>query len=117
MAQDERQCAHIQCQRSCCFPFSFLLLTANPKELTLEKQDQSNNTVAEMELMYNNEPTGLFLHDDGLHGDFLADDGVFGFIQSIPPRNLNPGMLNLGVRGTDIEGNQSPTYPLLAISE
>ncbi len=68
-----------------------------------------------VELLYENEETGLFLYDDGAHGDYGPDDSIFGLEIPFPPDVISPTVLHLGIRATDMEGNQSRTYPFVKV--
>ncbi len=69
--------------------------------------------IQSVELTAGDQPTGIFLLDDGAHGDFGAGDGVYGITLDIPPGAIAPSIIPIGIKATDIEGNIGFTVPYL----
>ncbi len=78
---------------------------------------QGIEDIQRLEVLYNGEPTGILLHDDGLHGDFESQDGVFGFRIYFPQGELEgmSGIYLLELVATDNAGNTSLPWPYLTI--
>lgn len=70
-----------------------------------------------VELLYSGLPTGILLEDDGIHGDMGPGDSVYGVQLTVDVRVLDPFVHLLGILATDIEGNQSKSFPTLVSSE
>ncbi len=61
-------------------------------------------------------PTSLFLNDDGINGDAIADDGLYTFKTSIPAL-MPEGQYLLEVKARDKHGRYSQPWPYLNIGE
>lgn len=70
-----------------------------------------------VEIFFGGEPTGVMLLDDGEHGDFGAEDGLFGLTMEVPERSLPPADYLLELAARDHHGNQSDLWPYLTIHE
>ena len=78
----------------------------------------TQNDVSTVEVYYEGSPTGLLLYDDGIHGDFGANDGVYGLTM-----NFGAGVLAgtggisipLEIVATDQDGNRSTAWPYLTV--
>ncbi len=70
--------------------------------------------IAEVQLYYGILPTGIFLHDDGEHGDFAAGDGTFGAQFNMAPGAPADEYL-LNIIATDNAGHMSDIWPYLVI--
>ncbi|MCD4653355.1 lamin tail domain-containing protein, partial [bacterium] len=56
------------------------------------------------------------LYDDGLHSDFSANDGIFGFEMSAPPSiGTGPFRLQMRIHAVDSHGYYSHVWPLLTV--
>jgi len=56
------------------------------------------------------------LFDDGLHGDFGSNDGIFGFeLASLPAIETGPVRLQLRIHSIDSHGYSSHVWPLLTV--
>jgi hypothetical protein len=77
---------------------------------------QGPGNIAQVELYFNQRPTGVTLFDDGRHGDFAANDSVFGIQFDIDPGSLPAGQYLLELVATDRDGNQSDMWPYLTIN-
>jgi hypothetical protein len=79
-------------------------------------QDPSGGSEpASVELAYQGEPVGLFLEDDGQHGDFEAGDGVYGLTLELGP-GVPAGEYLLELIVRDTAGNVT-IWPYLEIGE
>jgi len=67
-----------------------------------------------VELLYAGLNTGLYLHDDGLDGDWAAGD-LIHTIRFVGVRDLPVGSYLLGAIATDCTGKTSTAYPYLAV--
>ncbi len=72
--------------------------------------------VARVEIYYQGLATGVLLLDDGAHGDFAADDGVFGFAAPVGS-GLPPSRFLLEIVAQDASGNYSLHWPYLSSLE
>jgi len=70
-----------------------------------------------VEIYFEGEPTGVFLHDDGNSGDFEAGDSLFGISIEIPPKTVTPGDYQLELRAHDFMDNYSDLWPYLTIHD
>lgn len=70
-----------------------------------------------VEIFFGGEPTGVMLMDDGQHGDFGAEDGLFGLTMEVPERSVPPADYLLELAARDQHGNQSDLWPYLTIHE
>ncbi|MBN2053408.1 M1 family metallopeptidase [bacterium] len=72
---------------------------------------------AGLELMLGDDPTGLFLGDDGEHGDFDAGDGIFGLVLDFPPGVLSDaaGTWPIGIQSSDGFGFSRAAWPALEV--
>lgn len=74
------------------------------------------STVTEVEVYFNQQPTGVFLQDDGLSGDFAANDSVYGFTAPVPPGNgLVASQILLELKAKNQAGGESDLWPYLTI--
>jgi hypothetical protein len=65
-----------------------------------------------VELLIEGYPTGIYLQDDGLNGDFGAGNGVYGARIELPS-GVPAHQYRIGLAVVDIEGNLSTFWPLL----
>ncbi|MBN1552472.1 hypothetical protein JW979_13440 [bacterium] len=75
----------------------------------------SSTPVEYVEIYWEGSPTGAYLYDDGLHGDFGAGDELWGFTMEIDPSVLPSGEYLLELRARDQNGNFSDIWPYLTI--
>lgn len=68
------------------------------------------------EIYFQGAPAGIYLFDDGKHGDLEADDMVFGLTYHIPP-GLSGSNTLLEVIATDGSGRSSAAFPYLAVTK
>ncbi len=68
--------------------------------------------IGRVELLVEGYPTGIFLQDDGLNGDFGAGNGVYGARIDLP-EGVPANQYRIGVAVVDIEGNVSTFWPML----
>ncbi len=71
--------------------------------------------VVKVEIYYQGMPTGVLLYDDGQHGDFGANDQVWGFVAEVPPNTVPAGEYLLELKAFDAENNESDLWPYLTI--
>ena len=73
--------------------------------------------IQSLELYFNDSPVGIYLMDDGAHGDFSAADSIFGFDIWLTPADLQgaAGSYLFQLVATDFSGNQSDIWPNLTI--
>ncbi len=71
--------------------------------------------VREVEIFYQGEPTGVFLRDDGLNGDFDANDQIWGIILSFDSYQVPPNQYRFEIQAIDDAGNCSGLWPYLNI--
>jgi len=73
--------------------------------------------IERVELMVSGIPTEFYFFDDGLHGDFARDDGVYGVRLHFHPLDLQgaAGRYLLEIRAKDYSGNYSNIWPYLTI--
>jgi hypothetical protein len=73
------------------------------------------NDVAVVRLLAGGQPTGIVLRDDGAHGDFAPNDGVYGYTAPFRPGELAGavGTYLLEIQAEDAEGNRSEIWPYL----
>ncbi len=64
-------------------------------------------------------PSGIYLKDDGLSGDFAASDQVFGMQMNFTSASLQgaSGQYIIELVATDYSGNKSNLWPYLVISQ
>jgi hypothetical protein len=74
-----------------------------------------DNDIDTVEIYYEGQPTGVFLQDDGLNGDFEKDDGLFGILLDIPSEKVTPGHYVLELKAQDRMGNMSGLWPYLEV--
>ena len=70
----------------------------------------------EVELTYQDIPTGLYLNDDGMDGDETADDGRYAITLNIPGGVLNPASYNFGIVARNDDGTISDRWPRLQVN-
>ena len=76
----------------------------------------NNIPIDKVELYYQGLPTGVYLNDSGIYGDWQAGDNIFTFTYYIPENSgLEPGIFLFELKATDIEGNSSDIWPYLSI--
>ncbi len=71
------------------------------------------NHIAKVEITYMNQPTGIELIDDGLHGDLEKEDGYYGllfFYEKLETQS--PVEVDIGIESTDIDGITSSPWPI-----
>ena len=73
------------------------------------------NDISSVEIFFSGEPTGLFLHDDGLDGDAVRGDGVFTFFMRLLPGTFTKGHYLIEIIATDSSGLQSDMWPYLSV--
>ncbi len=74
--------------------------------------------ISTVEIYWAGEPTGGYLYDDGRHGDFGANDGLYAISATLGP--LSPssrGAYQFELVATDRAGNQSFAWPYLHVLE
>lgn len=69
--------------------------------------------LSEVEIGLGGTGAGIYLYDDGAHGDFLPGDGIYGLEIPLPPTTPS-GMFILEVMATDVM--QKPVWPYLIVS-
>ncbi|MBN2057076.1 right-handed parallel beta-helix repeat-containing protein [bacterium] len=84
--------------------------------LALATHPQGNQAITQVELQYEGVNTGVFLLDDGAHGDFAAGDGVYGMSLDITPGSVPGGMYLFQIVARDSSGRHSDTWPYLTIN-
>ncbi|MBN1355193.1 hypothetical protein JXA40_02870 [bacterium] len=72
-------------------------------------------SVEQVEIYWDGDPTGVFLHDDGMHGDFGSGDELWGFSLRIDPFALTGGDYLLELRAMDSNGIYSDLWPYLTV--
>lgn len=70
-----------------------------------------------VELLFNGQSTGIFLLDDGAHGDLGEGDGMYAVHFEIPPNVIGPMSLLLEIEAIDINSYRSQARPVLGINE
>jgi hypothetical protein len=86
------------------------LQTGNPGALTLlawVTDPDGPEDIAAVELLYQDQPTGLTLHDDGLLGDRTPGDGVFTLALDLPQLPPVPAPLEFSLRARDHDGAEA----------
>ncbi|MBN1356861.1 VCBS repeat-containing protein [bacterium] len=76
--------------------------------------DQQGDT-RQVELYYYGTPLGVFLYDDGMHGDFSAGDGLYALKLPIGPGDLPKGKYLIELVATDTAGHKSFSWPYLHV--
>jgi len=76
--------------------------------------EDSDNMVTEVQIYFGVLPTGIFLYDDGEHGDFNAGDHIYGQTFDIQP-GAPAGQYLLTILATDEAGNVSDPWPYFKI--
>jgi hypothetical protein len=71
------------------------------------------NDVSGVELLVNDQPTGLLLNDSGGGGDAIGGDGVWTLQNS--GLSLPPGRYLIGMRAVDSQGAVSDTWPYFTV--
>jgi len=75
----------------------------------------SDSNVASVEIYWDGNPTGVYLRDDGLNGDFGPGDNLWGITFPIDPMSVPTGEYLLELRARDDIGNLSDLWPYLTI--
>lgn len=70
-----------------------------------------------VEIYFEGQPTGVFLKDDGMNGDFERSDGLFGILFDIPSEQVAPGTYVLELKAQDRMGNMSGLWPYLTVAD
>jgi hypothetical protein len=70
--------------------------------------------ITEVQIYFGLLPTGIFLYDDGRHGDFAAGDDLYGQSFDVPP-GAPPGEHLLSIIATNELGVMSEAWPYLII--
>jgi hypothetical protein len=81
--------------------------------LALILDEHGQPPVSRVELLIGGLPTGVVLADDGLHGDFQAGDGLWGFQTLFAPGASPAGRFLLELQTTDVLGMTGPRFPYL----
>jgi hypothetical protein len=68
-----------------------------------------------VEMYWEGEPTGVYLYDDGAHGDFGVDDSLWGISFDIDPLTFPEGQYLIELRARDVDGNFSDIWPYLTV--
>lgn len=85
------------------------------KLLVYALNPSGDSAIRSVELCYNRLPLGVYLTDDGLNGDYGADDGIYGIELDVPV-GAPPGSYLLEVRVEDSRGEVA-WWPYLQIDE
>ena len=73
-----------------------------------------SEAVEHVEVLYNGQPTGIVLNDDGARGDETVGDSMFTCALELPPGTVEPGgSYPLEMVARDVNGNESTPWPLL----
>lgn len=92
---------------------SYVSATSGGTWLTDAYIPDPNREITAVEILYGGVPTGLELHDDGLHGDFAVGDSIFGSSIPLPgPLPVIPDIL-FELQATNIHGERSDKWPYL----
>lgn len=78
--------------------------------------DDPDDDIETVEIYFQGQPTGVFLEDDGISGDFDKGDGLYGIKISIPEKKVCPTTIVLELKATDKTGNTSDLWPYLTIA-
>ena len=76
--------------------------------------EDNDNMVTEVQVYFGMIPTGIFLYDDGEHGDFNAGDHIYGQTFDIQP-GAPAGQYLLTILATDETGNVSDPWPYFKV--
>ena len=77
---------------------------------------QGWDDIEQVEVFYNDEPTGLFLVDDATCGDGVAGDSIFTLEMDVGP-GLYAGRHLVEIVARDRAGNQSVAWPYLQVGQ
>ncbi len=77
----------------------------------------SDSPIESVEIYWEGEPVGVFLYDDGLNGDFDANDGLYGIQFDVERHTIPQGEYLLELRAKDVDGNLSDLWPYLTIHD
>ncbi len=80
--------------------------------LALVSDSEGISNISKVELLFQGTGTGLFLYDDGQHGDLAAGDGIYGFLVSVQ-EGIPSGYYPLEVRAANKQGRFSLIWPYL----
>lgn len=83
--------------------------------LALVKDEEGLGNIDKVEILLAGVPSGILLRDDGLNGDFLPQDGIFGMIFIIPPDVVQPLQALLEIQALDKDLNRSQLWPYLSV--
>jgi outer membrane protein assembly factor BamB len=96
------------------------LVEGSPGELTIlaaVADPQGLQDIARVEVLYEMQPVGLTLGDDGAAGDDTPGDGLFTFRTTTLIPEGTAGTYELQIRAVDRAGNSSSPWPFLAVVE
>jgi immune inhibitor A len=79
-----------------------------------------SDDIESVQIFLNDQPTGVFLKDDGSNGDEVSDDSIYSLKMNIGqlPNSIKPGTkILLTIIAKDKEGNKSVPWPKLRIGD